>query len=244
MLRDRLFSPTSDTKSNNIAGEPEKNCDKSIYMFIKWFSVNISRYLTSHTNTDSHNYRCHKCRDWNRARIIEWPINDRQTLGLWGKIEEKTPRFPLKTSQHVRVCECVTIKLISFTFSFYLHKGHSYIEKIWSRHMWRQVAPHICSGPESPLYRVMACALTTLNHCLIHYWFLIKVPKIHMASAPPCHNTLDTVENYILEMTLTFNKELTHRGRVTFICFSKLCFICPDNGSSPIRHKPLYPGHR
>ena len=90
-----------------------------------------------------------------------------------------------------------------------------------------------------PIVSVMACALTAPSHYIIHYWFLIKVPKIRMVSAPPCHNTLDTVENYILEMTLTFNKELTHRGQVTFICFSKLCFICPDNGSSPIRHKPL-----
>ena len=96
----------------------------------------------------------------------------------------------------------------------------------------------------STLAQVMACCLTApshyLNQCCLFIWGVLwHSPESNFTRGAQAHNmslqnTWLNVEPYV-----PGTNELTHWGRVTHICVSKLTVIGSDNGLSPDRRQAI-----
>ena len=100
--------------------------------------------------------------------------------------------------------------------------------------MWPQV-------PGSTLDPVMACCLMSLSHYLYQCWLIFSNVFWHSLGSNFTGNAQDIHSSYEFENYSCIPQacELTHWGRVTHICVSKLTTIGSDNGLSPARRQAI-----
>ena len=82
-------------------------------------------------------------------------------------------------------------------------------------------------------HRTYSNCLTAPSHYLNQYWLIISEVLWHISLYRVCSRYLYLV--WVLKSLISGDNDLTHWGRVTHICVSKITIIGSDNGFSPGR---------